>query len=1641
MPNIPDGHPHPFILLLVALMILTPFAGAELRLPDSYPARDALCDSIMDASILQRLHYDTEALRESNLQLLKQFPDEDWALRSLYNNRTVEIGSGVALEEIRARKLGGLPSEALGDAAWKLLEAFALTDRYERDSAVRLLEELALERPDWPWVHVTLFGTRLYQPWVDDTVLQAHMDACAGNAKAMEGVLERMLHFFATLSQEPLTRNLNDYIDGFPLGRSFAAKYDAVRLGLDIRFSDMNIDAVEDRWQRLEAKHGDMAWLHADAFCFEISVIFPEPEVFEFYNRRCQEGDKAFDFRLRLSELHSITRNDLEAKRQLEMVRQNWNQVFDYWIRLALISASGSELDELRRYCELNFAADIRIWETASIYRTLGLDDEWQNRCTAMDRHDPMTLVQQRIQVMMLDNPKKARALIDSVLVTKSSIPRLHRDSNYLNIIEAGDLEALANPLDRVHQTLGRNMLLAWLRKTGEVEAIGSFIDDYLSGDIQRFASLNQMHGAALEIGDESRARRIEDRMFELNKTPGSTELVVYDRLWRFSGCEILSESMAEGNFEDWRSLSSLLHVGWYLEQCERLDDLRLVVDRLKALWPQALPTRQMQAKLLQIEQRHDEATTVLREILEEAPGHVSARSALLESGAGSLTLDDLALPEDLLEDPFEVFGHDLESLGFLEELRLSPEETDTLQRDVVTLYMSSSLVLQGLDRELMRYRRIIQPLSKLGLAEARVHRIYFHPSQGVPILKSARVLQENGTLIETPHSEVIIRAPEDAQADVSDRREMVITLRGVEEGSLVDVVYDQRTSTYLSGGWSNIHYFGDGNPVTEEVLELALNSELPIHARVYGDSLPIEENDGQVRRWRMRNIKPLELDEFDPFVLDVASRVAMTTFNDWSEAGETYSRKFWPEVQVSGTVKQKARDLVKGKRSDKARFETIYRFIIEEIEGLAVELGAGGVVPSPAPSVLERSWGDCKDSSVLLIAMLEAVDIEARPVLLSTWGNVSTLEDFPNLSSFNHMIVQVTGLRGDPYVDPINGAPCPEILPSGSSGLLALHINRDGSSELIRTREAKAEDNGYELVVDMMPEDETTLRYDLEALYWGGPADFMKTAALFGDEEIIKHFLDSSTGYGVPAAAKIVSWNLDEDSCGKLKVNLSYTDSTFAATGAHSADLYHLTEATTYWGVPDSDPRVRNTHLTAPYTADITLRFHQGAGWIPDTDVAPFSFKSEYHEGDLKAKSKRSDKGRMLEVRETYSLKQRILPPEGFLNYRNKAIGMLVHAAQPYSYRKEFDEGDLEKVRHYVKENPRDQGFIRTKAMEVLGADVGGRGEAGRKRRALVREMLAPLLDSGAANNTMITLAVAVETMDKRFLAAELLVDKGLQRFPDDMWLIFQSSLVKGELCRTDEQLEALSALSQLTGDVGISFSLITELKKHGREDEVQRELARMELMGASPDSLQMSGLQLNVLQYQGRHEEALAYLDSVGYLFEKLQLRFRADILMELGKWEKATELLEEYHDEFPVDSGTCNNLAWCYAISGQQLDRALELAEAAAILSVDDSNSRNTLGSVLARLGRWKEARDLFDDLYQGDDRPNERLVNGYFLGLCLWALGDEDEALEMWNEIDGDEGCLGKVWIERLEHSRELALNGQDPSLAVFENLTP
>ena len=81
-------------------------------------------------------------------------------------------------------------------------------------------------------------------------------------------------------------------------------------------------------------------------------------------------------------------------------------------------------------------------------------------------------------------------------------------------------------------------------------------------------------------------------------------------------------------------------------------------------------------------------------------------------------------------------------------------------------------------------------------------------------------------------------------------------------------------------------------------------------------------------------------------------------------------------------------------------------RYSQDEIRYLGIEMGANSHQPTPAYETVRLRYGDCKDKTVLFIALLAELGIEGFPVLVDTeYGKV--LDDIPvNIHSFNHVIV-----------------------------------------------------------------------------------------------------------------------------------------------------------------------------------------------------------------------------------------------------------------------------------------------------------------------------------------------------------------------------------------------------------------------------------------------------------------------------------------------------------------------------------------------------------------------------------------------------------------------------------------------------------
>jgi Transglutaminase-like superfamily len=142
-----------------------------------------------------------------------------------------------------------------------------------------------------------------------------------------------------------------------------------------------------------------------------------------------------------------------------------------------------------------------------------------------------------------------------------------------------------------------------------------------------------------------------------------------------------------------------------------------------------------------------------------------------------------------------------------------------------------------------------------------------------------------------------------------------------------------------------------------------------------------------------------------------------------WQDVGRWYRDLIASLPRRAEPVRRLAAELTAADQTPRQRLEAILAFLRRKVRYVAVEVGIGGYRPSPPAEVLGRKWGDCKDKSLLLVDLLGAAGIEARPALILLAADRRIDPEFPSPSQFNHLIVAVP--RGEVEVsedDPVAG-------------------------------------------------------------------------------------------------------------------------------------------------------------------------------------------------------------------------------------------------------------------------------------------------------------------------------------------------------------------------------------------------------------------------------------------------------------------------------------------------------------------------------------------------------------------------------------------------------------------------------------------
>ena len=289
--------------------------------------------------------------------------------------------------------------------------------------------------------------------------------------------------------------------------------------------------------------------------------------------------------------------------------------------------------------------------------------------------------------------------------------------------------------------------------------------------------------------------------------------------------------------------------------------------------------------------------------------------------------------------------------------------------------------------------------------------------------------------------------APSQGLAPVyTDVEQKVIIFPNVEAGDTM--VYTEKRhdkQAIIPRQFTMANYPNLGLEADDTQITLSIPKSLTPHvdSKDMGQSVTTS-GDRMVYRWKFSNpaaqARPTtpvpRLDERPHFRVS-----SLATYDDFAHA---YAPLALDKIAATPAIQKQADTITAGISDPRAQAKALYEWVSQHVRYVAIELGAGGLVPHDPDWTLTNAYGDCKDQAVLFASLLKAKAIPAELVLIGTAPRYQ-FAAVPVVSDFNHMIVWLPSLAL--YSDTTMGTAAFGTLPLADSAKPVVHVVREGAA------------------------------------------------------------------------------------------------------------------------------------------------------------------------------------------------------------------------------------------------------------------------------------------------------------------------------------------------------------------------------------------------------------------------------------------------------------------------------------------------------------------------------------------------------------------------------------------------------------------
>jgi transglutaminase-like putative cysteine protease len=348
--------------------------------------------------------------------------------------------------------------------------------------------------------------------------------------------------------------------------------------------------------------------------------------------------------------------------------------------------------------------------------------------------------------------------------------------------------------------------------------------------------------------------------------------------------------------------------------------------------------------------------------------------------------------------------------------------------------------------------RRVDEQQAVGGLGQAPVQ--YSDSLQTLEILE-AYTITRDGTRIDVPADKIITQQlPVSAGAPTfSDNKVKNVVFPQVEVGATLGLRYRvKQLKPFLPGMFSVVSVFNVFFDTQQGAVTLRAPEKMQLHfstRAVKGGEVKSKVAGQREWHWTYTDAKAILPEPGSVIPESFSPYVAASTLETWPQLADTYMVGSKPAAKVTPAVQKLADEITSGMTDKRQQAEAIYRWVSTQIRYVAIAMGTGGYVPHQAEEIIAARYGDCKDKTTLLTALLNAKGIRAMPVLIHTAATFK-LPDTVILGAFNHAITYLPDW--DLFVDSTSGFAPFGVLPPGLNNKQVLLAGDEASKPVVRT-------------------------------------------------------------------------------------------------------------------------------------------------------------------------------------------------------------------------------------------------------------------------------------------------------------------------------------------------------------------------------------------------------------------------------------------------------------------------------------------------------------------------------------------------------------------------------------------------------------